>query len=76
MSLCGLAFRDDDEVEVGDLADRALELVAASPGHEDLHDGLPVAEADAGPDDTRERVKLLAVAIERLHELRWFDHGA
>jgi hypothetical protein len=74
--LRGLAFRDDDEVEVGDLADRALELSSPSPGHEDLHDRPAVAEADARADDARQRVKLLALAIELPHELRRIDHCA
>ena len=72
--LRGLAFRDEDEVEIADLADRALQLSSAAPGYEDLHDGPAVAQSDAGADDARQRVKLLAVAIELPDELRGIDH--
>ncbi len=72
--LRGLALRDEDEVEIGDLSDRALQLFSAAPGYEDLYDRPAVAESDARADDARKRVELLPVAIELPHELRRIVH--
>jgi hypothetical protein len=74
VSLRGLALRDEDEVEIGDLSDRALQLFSTASGYEDLYDRPAVAESDARADDARKRVELLAVAIELAHELRRIVH--